>query len=286
MRSVHGAVGTCPSLALHIADVHGNSLERTFLAISPPALPVPNCCLLNSPSLPWPPLSCSPLHPRAEIAAHSCFSSPRGANLLWPLGRGTLGTENEQLCCVPSTQTVAGEIPVQSSHRGDWVSQGKIWRAEQLCRMTMGLQVWAGSRAEQVCCHLWKCTLKVNRFTHLLFTEHFETAIPDLKKKQQKNNQHTKEFNKSLKCCIHKHSHASPSSFCLSGYMKARGCHGQLAKGCRSWPVIAPVNQPCTHLLPHSHLWKITFAAVPAEVAVLVGAAGTEHSALPSPDYF
>lgn len=52
------SVGTCPSLALHIADVHGNSLERTFLATSPPALPVPNCCMLqlSMPSLPTPQL--------------------------------------------------------------------------------------------------------------------------------------------------------------------------------------------------------------------------------------
>lgn len=46
MRSVHRAAGTCPSLALHVADVYGNSLERTFLASSPPAPPAPNCCMV------------------------------------------------------------------------------------------------------------------------------------------------------------------------------------------------------------------------------------------------
>lgn len=119
---------------------------------------------------------------------------------------------------------------------------------------------------------------------HICFLQ--STSKQQLLTLKKKPKQHTKEFNKSLKCCIHKHSHALPFSCCLFGYMKARGCHGQQAKGCRSWPLIAPVNQHCTPSLPHSHLWKITFAAAPAEVAVLAGAAGTEHCPVPSPDYF
>lgn len=104
MRSAHGAVGTCPSLALHIADVPGNSLERTFLATSPPALPVPNCCMLqlSSPSLPTPQLL-----PCAS-GCRNCSCPLLGCRSSLVLGRGTLGAQSEELCCVPSTQTGAG----------------------------------------------------------------------------------------------------------------------------------------------------------------------------------
>lgn len=48
MGSIYRAVGMRPGLALHITDIHGNSLERTFLATSPPALSAPSCCVFQA----------------------------------------------------------------------------------------------------------------------------------------------------------------------------------------------------------------------------------------------
>lgn len=82
----------CPGLALHVADVHGNSLERTFLATFPPAPSAPSYCvlLLSIPS------SATPqLFPSACTCRTCFFSSPGDAALLWSLGRGSLGTEKQ-----------------------------------------------------------------------------------------------------------------------------------------------------------------------------------------------
>lgn len=104
----------------------------------------------SSPSLPWPPHSCSPLHPRAEIAAHCCFSSPRDADLFWSHGRGTLGTGSEGLCYVLSTRAVAEEsrcrapTEVAEFHRGSFEGLNTFYG------VTMGAvgvgwhQSWAG----------------------------------------------------------------------------------------------------------------------------------------------
>lgn len=120
MRSVHRAVGTCPTLAFHIADVHGNSLERTSLATSP-ALPAPNCCMFSSPSLPWPPHSCFPLHPHAEIAAPCCFSSARDADLLWSLGRGPWGLKVRSCAVSPPHRLWLGKPRAATDfHRGSF----------------------------------------------------------------------------------------------------------------------------------------------------------------------
>lgn len=166
----------CPSLALHITDIHRNSLGKTLSATSPAAF-------CSSPSLYQPPHGHSPLLAFAEIAACCLFSSsPQNADLLWSLGRRALGTEKQGAVTCPlhtgcGQGIQAAPLLMQSSHRGGWISMGELWRAEHLCgvrTVVMGLGWhqrahggWAGV--------LWlkKVLLRLTDLQVRFVTEHF-----------------------------------------------------------------------------------------------------------------
>lgn len=122
-------MGARPGSALHVTDVYGNSLERTFLATSPPAPSAPSrlCSAALHPFLGH--LTAAPLHlyfrkfafpPLLEM---EIFSGP--------LAGGAWGPKSRELPRVPSKQAMAKGSRlcsrlVQSIRRGGRIPRGGV----------------------------------------------------------------------------------------------------------------------------------------------------------------